>query len=134
MVNRVNRTQMQTIDFFFAPLVLQRIDENPSLATVRTMSIGDLFDWLQRGIYGDLTAGTKSIVRRNLQAGYEQKLIDLANKPAPGTPSDAQALAKAELKNLHREATRALASHSLDMLAAAHLEDLARRSESALKP
>jgi Met-zincin/Domain of unknown function (DUF5117) len=130
----INRTQMQVIDFLFQPLVLQRVDENPTLATARTMTIGDLFDWLQAGIYGDLTANTKSIVRRNLQVGYEQKLIDLATKPPTGTPSDAQALAKQELRNLEREALRALKNHSLDTLAGAHLEDLATRSESALKP
>jgi len=133
VVSRINATQMQTLDFLLQPLVLQRIDENPSLATARTMSIGDLFAWLQAGIYGDLTKNTSSVVRRNLQTAYAQKLGDLANKPVAGVPSDAQALARFELKSLRREATRALASRPLDTLAAAHLEDLARRSESALK-
>jgi len=134
IVEVINRTQMRTIDFFFQPLVLQRIDENPMLATSRTMTIGDLFDWLQSGIYGDLTRNTTSIARRNLQVGYEQKLIVLATKPPAGVPSDAQALAKYELKNLHDTAARALASRPRDPLAAAHLEDLMHRAESALKP
>jgi len=130
----IGRTQSQVLEFLFQPLVLQRVDENPALATTRTMTIGDLFDWLQQSIYGDLTRNTTSVVRRNLQVAYEQKLIDLATKPPSGTPSDAQALAKQELRNLHREALRALALHARDTLAAAHLEDLATRSESALKP
>jgi hypothetical protein len=104
------------------------------LATSRTMTIAELFEWLQRAIYGDLTKDTSSVVRRNLQVGYADKLIELATKPAEGVPSDAQALAKLELENLHREATRALANKSLDSLARAHLEDLAGRSATASKP
>jgi hypothetical protein len=134
LVAAVNAAQMQTIGYLFQPLVLQRVDENPMLATSRTMTIAELFDWLQRAIYGDLTKDTSSVVRRNLQVGYADKLIELAKKPAEGVPSDAQALAKLELGNLHREATRALANKSLDTLARAHLEDLADRSAAASKP
>jgi hypothetical protein len=39
-----------------------------------------------------------------------------------------------ELEDLQRNAKRALASKSLDPLARAHLEDLAQRSATALKP
>jgi hypothetical protein len=134
LVDYIKKLQMQTIDFLFQPLVLQRVDENPMLATTRTMTISDLFDWLQRAIYGDLRKDTTSVIRRNLQVGYEEKLIQLAFKPAAGVPSDAQALAKMELEDLQRNAKRALASKSLDPLARAHLEDLAQRSATALKP
>jgi hypothetical protein len=130
----INKTQMRTIDFLFQPLVLQRVDENPALATARTMTIGDLFDWLQRSIYGDLGTNPGTIVRRNLQIGYEEKLIALATKPAEGTPSDAQALAKEALRQLRRDALRALAQRPADTLTRAHLEDLVTRSDSALKP
>jgi hypothetical protein len=134
VVSRVNQTQSQTLDFLFQPLVLQRIDENPSLATARTMTIEDLFTWLQSAIYGDLKSNMTSIVRRNLQVTYEEKLIEVATKPAAGTPSDAQALAKLQLKNLHAAAMQAVENRSQSPLTVAHLEDLARRSASALKP
>jgi hypothetical protein len=134
VVKEINGAQDEVLDFLFQPLVLQRVDENPTLATARTMTIGDLFDWLQASIYGDLSTNASSIVRRNLQVDYEQRLIALATKPPAGTPSDAQALAKRALRSLQREALRALAKSPRDSLAAAHLEDLATRSAAALKP
>jgi hypothetical protein len=134
IVDEINRSQARTIDFLFQPLVLQRIDENPFEATAKTMTIGDLFEWLQRGIFGDLSTDTKSIVRRNLQVVYTQRLIDLANKPVAGTPSDARALARMEIVRLTQETTRALAGRSLDSISRAHLEYLASLAASALKP
>ena len=130
----VGRTQNQTLDFLFQPLVLQRIDDNPALATVRTMTIEDLFAWLHRSIYGDLTKNATTIVRRNLQIAYEAKLIAVATKPVAGTPSDAVALARHALADVRRDARRALSNAALGTLARAHLEDLAARAETALKP
>jgi hypothetical protein len=133
IVERINRAQLGTINFFFQPLVLQRVDENPLVATSRTMSIADLFTWLQRSIYGDLGARSATIVRRNLQIGYETALIGLAIKPAAGTPSDAQALARLELQNLRDRALAAQSHRSLDVMTQAHLRDLVRRADVALK-
>lgn len=133
VVERINTAQMRIIDFFFQPLVLQRIDENPLEATSRTMTISDLFNWLQRSIYGNLGSPNTTIVRRNLQVAYADKLAQLANTPAPGTPSDAQALARLELRNLHDAAAAALRGRSLDLLTRAHLEDLLHRATTATK-
>ena len=134
IASAVGAKQVQTLAFLFQPLVLQRIDENPSLSFVRTMTLEDLFAWLQRSIYGDLSKNTSSVVRRNLQSAYEAKLIEVATKPAAGTPSDAVALAANALRDLRRDVRRALAGRGLGTLARAHLEELARQSESALKP
>ncbi len=132
IVERINRAQEQTIAFFFQPLVLQRIDENPLESTGRTMKITDLFAWLQSSIYGDLGAPV-STVRRNLQVAYEAALIGLMNKPEAGTPSDAQALARFELENLRERARHLAARRSLDMMTLAHLRDLAQRADAALR-
>jgi hypothetical protein len=133
VVEIVNRTQQHVLDFFFQPLVLQRIDDNPLLTTTRTMTIADLFDWLQQGIYGDLTTHAASTVRRNLQSAYEAKLIAVATAPQPGTPSDAQALARLELANLAHQSAIALNNRSFDLTTRAHLQDLQRRAQAAAK-
>ncbi|MEO9170733.1 MAG: zinc-dependent metalloprotease, partial [Candidatus Baltobacteraceae bacterium] len=134
MIRTINNTQQRVLNFFFQPLVLQRIDENPLLATSRTMTIADLFEWMQRSVYGDLASHGAGPVRRNLQIAYATKLIEVANAPEKGTPSDAQALARLELQNLAQEAARGLNNSAFDLVTRAHLQDLERRAQSALKP
>lgn len=46
LVQTINRSQERVLNFFFTPLVLARIDENPLLTAKPTMSIADLFEWL----------------------------------------------------------------------------------------
>ncbi|MDQ2864750.1 MAG: zinc-dependent metalloprotease [Candidatus Eremiobacteraeota bacterium] len=134
VVKTINDAQLRTINFFFQPLVLQRIDENPMLSTTRTMTIADLFQWMQRSVYGDLNSHSASTVRRNLQSAYVTKLIEIANDPEKGTPGDAQAMARLELQDLAHQAALAAKNRSFDTLARAHAEDLARRAVSAIKP
>lgn len=132
LVDRINATQLQVVDFFFQPTVLQRIDENPSEATSPTMSIADLFAWLHSAIYGDLRANDIPLVSRNLQTAYVAKLDDLANKPKAGTPSDASALARAELRAIAHDAQLALRARH-DAVTSAHVADLLHRVNAALK-
>ena len=132
IVERINGEQLGAIDYLFQPLVLSRIDENSTLATSPTMSMADLFDWLNAGIYNDL--GNKSIplVRRNLQSAVVGKLSDLANKPAKGTPPDAVSLARAELRRIASDAAKAQhASH--DEVTSAHINSLIHDANTALK-
>jgi hypothetical protein len=132
LIDEINASQLQAVDFFFQPFVLQRIDENPSESTGATMSITDLFDWLHAAIYRNLGARSIPIVSRNLQLAYVAKLDDLANKPAKDTPVDASSLARAELQRIARDAQRALhGSH--DELTRAHLQALIHRANAGLK-
>ncbi|MBV8726528.1 MAG: hypothetical protein JO233_01980, partial [Candidatus Eremiobacteraeota bacterium] len=76
-------------------------------------------------VYGDLAhPGSTSVVHRNLQRNYAQLLSRLANAPAAGTPSDAQALARHELGQVRSDVRVALRSGRLDLLTRAHLEAL----------
>ena len=131
LVERVNAAQLQVVTFLFQPLVLARIDENPIEATRATMSIGNLFDWLHAAIYRNLRARDITLVSRNLQYAYVQKLDDLANKPATGTPADAQSLARTDLQRIAREAARALQSPH-DAVTRSHLAALVHRANAAL--
>jgi hypothetical protein len=132
LTEQINATQMRVINFFFQPIVLQRIDDNPSEATAPTMSMPDLFDWLHGAVYGDLAAADIPTVRRNLQQQYLSKLVDVANNPEKGTPADAQSLARAELQRIAHNAQTALRAHH-DEVTAAHLQELFHRASVALK-
>jgi len=136
IVEVIGSLQMRTIDYMLMPVVLARIDENPLEAVTPTMTIDDLFTWLQSSIYGDLRAGNLHalpLVRRNLQRNYTKKLIALANKPSSGTPPDAQALARLELGNLAGSLHQALTRSNLDLVTRAHLAELAHMVSAALK-
>lgn len=121
----------------FSPLRLQRIDELVLRSRPgSTMTIGDLFNWAQESIYGDLRAknlATVPLLTRNLQAAYTRMLIAMALTPARGTPSDAQALARAKLVSLSGTLRQALNSGSLDEVSRAHLELLQNRVGLALE-
>jgi len=63
-------------------------------------------------------------VRRNLQQSYARMLVALWLQPDPGTPYDAQSLARAKLVQLRSDVHAALSRGGLDELQRAHLENL----------
>lgn len=132
VIDRVNAAQSRTLDYLFQPLVLQRIDENPSESTGPTMSISDLFDWLHASIYNDLRGYDIPLLRRNAQVSLLSKLADLANTPPKGTPADAEALARLELQRIASGAARAMHARH-DEITNAHLADLVHQADAALK-
>jgi uncharacterized protein DUF4953/uncharacterized protein DUF5117 len=129
LVETLNKAQLRAIDYLFKPLVLQRIDENPSESIGGTMTMTDLFDWLHDGIFNDLRDRTIPLVSRNLQIEYVDALQKLISNPPEGTPPDATALARASLTRIARDASSA--SHvPHDTITAAHLAELARKPKS----
>lgn len=126
LAQRITRMQSGVIDQLFNPLVLQRIDENSMQATAPTPRPEEIFGWMQRSIFGEITPGVLSIslTRRNLQTLYAQKLLALATHPAKGTPSDAQALARAQLEELRARIVAALHGRRADTITRAHLANL----------
>lgn len=123
LVEEINKTQLTAVDYLFRPLVLQRIDENPTETTQPTMTIADLFDWLHAGVFGDLHAATIPLVSRNLQIEYVGRLAILVMAPLKGTPPDAQALAAAELLRIARDAATDMRGNH-DSVSRAHLTAL----------
>ena len=126
VVEQIAGAQNRVLAEIFEPLVLARIDENPLEATAPTMSIADLFDWLQHSIYGNVGARSIPLVSRNLQIDYARRLRALADKPAAGTPADAQALAREKLLELRGAVAAALSHRRADELTRAHLRNLAQ--------
>jgi hypothetical protein len=131
-VEAVNRAQLAAVDYLFLPLVLQRIDENPLESPSPTMTMADLFTWLNDGIFTNLREPSIPLVSRNLQSAYVERLAVLATKPPAGTPSDAQALAQAALLRIARAAARAMSSPH-DAVSQAHLAALVRAVRVAIK-
>jgi len=121
-------TQTGILNRIFQPLMLERLDylsmKYPASAT---MSLSDLFAWMQQSAFGDIrTKGLNTIgeIHRNLQQTYARMLSQMVLHPAPGTPYDAQSLARAELKSMQSDVARALKSPKLDAVTRAHLEAL----------
>lgn len=131
---RIARAQNSVLAFLFQPVVLSRIDENPTESTGQTMSMSDLFDWLHAAIVSKpLARGSLPLVTRNLQLAYAAQLETLVNKPAAGTPGDAQALARAELHRIAQDAQHALHGRlGSDRAMAAHLENLIHAANGSL--
>jgi hypothetical protein len=135
---RVTSLQARAIHQMFLPVVLARIAASASESSGgRAMRLEDLFAWMHAGIFGELASpGANAIEpsRRALQQSYLGTLVGLAVKPDAGTPSDATALARAELERVSKEATRVLGSRILDATTRAHVALLAARAHAALRP
>jgi Met-zincin/Domain of unknown function (DUF5117)/Domain of unknown function (DUF5118) len=118
----------QVLTMLYDPLMLERLDDLPLKAKPgTTMSLTDLFDWTQNSIYGDLSnRQLRSIdrVHRSIQQWYARKLTQIWLAPDPGTPYDAQSLARAKLVDLRSHLGTALGRSGLDEITRAHLASL----------
>lgn len=127
IVDAIGAWQLAALDHAFQPLLLQRLsDFAVTQRPGQTMSLMDLFDWAQSSVYGDLTSRNLrsiSVIHRNLQQSYARMLLRLVNSPLPGTPYDAQSLARAKLVSLTGD-LEAARKRPLDEITRAHLDEL----------
>ena len=128
------RYQMNAINRMFLPTTLQRLDDmSMKYRPGQTMDIADLFTWMQSAVYNDVGKTTSiPLVRRNLQRNYAALLTHIANQPLPGTPNDAQSLARYQLGALHTQLQSAMRKGNMDLLTRAHLAALDNDVERAL--
>jgi hypothetical protein len=128
--------QASALSEMFAPLRLQRIDElGFKYSAGSTMTLADLFTWTRDGIFGDIADGSiakAGPVRRTLQTSFANGMANMWVVPAPGTPADAQALARMQLGYLQRNTTATLQRGHLDDVTRAHLEALNSIATEAL--
>jgi len=121
VVDLVGRLQNGVLAYMYSPLVLQRLADMPTKAKPgQTMTLADLFAWTQTAVFRGL-ATPGSQIRRNLQRRYARLLGSIVTAPVPGTPLDAQSLARYELVALDGDVTLALAKHGVDLQTRAHL-------------
>lgn len=128
--------QQQVLQAMFAPVLLQRLDDlSLKYASGKTMSLTDAFEWTQSSVYGDLSGkdvASMGEIHRSLQQYYARLLAQMLLAPKPGTPYDAQSLARAELVSLSGDAKAALQRPGLDVLTKAHLAALQAIADQAL--
>lgn len=127
VVELIGSLQNRALGNMFSPLVLQRLADLPTKTRPgQTMTLADLFAWTQQAVYRRLATSPQATtqLRRNLQRRYARMLGEMVTSPAPGTPLDAQALARFELTDLAADVARASARPSLDLQTRAHLTAL----------
>jgi hypothetical protein len=135
IVELIGALQNQALGSMFAPLVLQRLDDLPTKNRPgATMTLADLFTWTQRAVFAGLAASPAQAtqIERNLQRRYARLLGTMVTAPAPGTPLDAQALARYELVALAGDVRRAEARTGSDLQTRAHLAALRTDIDRAL--
>jgi hypothetical protein len=132
----VEGLQQLTLQQIFNPVLLQRLDDlSLKYRSGSTMSLSDAFAWTQSAVYGDLGGGgvaSMGEIHRSLQQWYARMLAQMLLAPKPGTPYDAQSLARAELVAVRDQARAATARRGLDLLTKAHLEALQAIADQAL--
>jgi hypothetical protein len=120
------------------PAVLDRVRDNEARTTDGTpFTLPDLFDGLVTGTWSEViqSKGRTLVVnafRRDGQRQVLNALVRLVVAPAPGTPEDARALARAELGDLAAVIDRALPRAAGDAYTRAHLLDARQRIRQAL--
>ena len=135
IVDNIGHAQSAAIDYLFAPAVLARLEQNPLESTGPTLSLPQFFAWMQASIYRELGERTAiTLLRRNLQSIYEDKLIAIATAPQAGAPPDAQSLARLELGRIEDGASARASRGGLDDATHAHLETLEQKARNALLP
>jgi hypothetical protein len=149
-MNVVIRLQNTAINRIFSTRVLGNLVANEAADGVQAYKITDLFKDANASIFRELNGGSTDVYRRNLQKSYIDKLISIANPPAPAansssnpfarsaapasltaTQTDVVSVVKGQLRDLQKSLKSSASSQS-DVLTKYHFEDLADRIEQAL--
>ena len=124
----------------FSPDAMSRIaDQHLTVAAGTTMSLDDLFGWMQAAVWDDVGRSSIDPLHRALQRRYTNLMIAFSLAPSfvvdsIGYPSDTVSLARYELRRLNGRIDVALHSPRLDVPTRAHLEDVQSRVRHALDP
>jgi hypothetical protein len=132
---RIEAAQADTIKTLFSAPVLARIAAGASETNDPSpMRLADLFGWMRASVFGATThvAAPSDAIGRTLQSAYLETLIALYTARDAAGPSDARALAYAELVWVAREA-RSAETHASDGTTRAHFGLLAARAHDALE-
>ena len=123
----VEANQIFLLDQMWQPTVLERLDSLDARTAKpgTTMGLADLYDWCDSAIWGDLgRRGVTTVpeVHRVLQLRYEDLLVHIMLRPDPGTPLDAEGLARHHLAWLATQLDAALGRGGYDEATTANFE------------
>ncbi len=150
-VERMRGLQVGVVNRILDPGRMQRLIETEARNGDDHYGLGDMFDDLRSGVWGELAGGTTiGVYRRNLQRGYLERLEFLMTSEAglpgffiPGlsgffttvdvSQSDIRAFVRGELQTLKSEVQSAL-RRRLDRPTELHLRDAIVRIDDILDP
>lgn len=148
-LNVVHRLQGVALSRLLSTRVLGNLIAAEAKDGANAYKITDLFKDLNASIFTELRGGNADAYRRNLQKAYVDKLVAIANPPAPAASSastfmrtssssglgadqtDVISVVKGQLRDLQKAIQASAASQS-DSLNKYHLEDLSDRIRLAL--
>ena len=155
-VDRIGARQRSILNALVANDKMQRMIEYEAFSTPRSAvyPVAELLGDVRRGIWAELAEGSCDIdvYRRNLQRAYLDIMDTKLNPPAPaaaavpaggggrgggagpaGTPSDARALIRGELKELDAQIRTAIPK-AANRMTRLHLEDMRNEIAKILDP
>jgi len=133
LTNWVAAIQNAVLTNLMNPVLQSRVVESEYQMS-NPFRLADLYAGLTRAIWTDnaTPTGRTAAMDRNLQRIYTDKLIDQITTPYPGTPQDAMALSRLQLRRIRNTANTTLQRSGLDDATNAHLLETVARIDRAL--
>jgi hypothetical protein len=109
-------------------------DAELRFGAANTLSTPELMGTLTRAVWSEAYAGRSvSVMRRELQRAYLDRLTDMVARRQEGLPGDARAAARAALVDLRARVSTALQAGGVDAITRAHLTESRARIDHALE-
>jgi hypothetical protein len=134
LTNWAAAIQNAVLSNLLQPMLLQRVVD-AEYKVDNPFRLSALFRSLTREIWLDhpTPTGKTAVMQRNLQRIYLSKLISMITKPYPGTPDEAIALARLNLRRIRSSANTVLQKQGLSDEVNAHLLESIARIDRALE-
>ncbi|MCA1594910.1 MAG: zinc-dependent metalloprotease, partial [Chloroflexi bacterium] len=127
--------QQQALTILYSPDLLSRLEDQNLDPGAHGLDVAHLVDGTTWAIWSELTRPGHlqiSPLRRDTQRLDLDKLVSLVVAPPPGTPEDARAMGRYELRWVRDHVHRALEAHHADLGLTAYLQDVEARADRAL--
>jgi hypothetical protein len=109
-------------------------DAELRFGAANTLGTPELMGTLTRAVWSEAYAGRSvSVMRRELQRAYLDRLTEMVARRPEGLPGDARAAARAALVDLRGRISTALAAGGVDAITRAHLTESRARIDHALE-
>ncbi len=111
-------------------------DGESKFGAANMVTIPELMNDVTRAVWSEVwtVSSTRNAtpLRRDLQRAHIDRLTQLVVRPAPGTPADARAVARRQLRDLDRRLAAAANAAGLNAYMAAHIDDSRARIQKTI--
>jgi hypothetical protein len=128
--------QRSLLNQLTSPFTFAKIrDAELKFGSENTLPIPELLGELTRAVWSETYGGSRniSVMRRELQRNYLERMTELVVRPPARTPGDARAVARATLVSLRGRVSSAIAAGNRDAMTMAHLTEARSRIDRALE-